>query len=651
MSVYTIAATADLGTISQTITDIKPGDEIVTHGYYSSGDGGGARFRVKQDLAAESSHFEYTLVNTADKQIKAVMIIEDGTVNIDQLGAKGDAVLPLSFNDSYSNPESCDMRTIKTLNINNGSSEYLDENEVAITATDNAKFFNEAISNSEVHCIRLTAGKIYGTKSTINMQSNKVLDGNSATIMYINTTPLSGLHYLINCRNSGTAFNENIEIMNVRLIHNAFISDDYTYRAIYIQHCRNVDIHDVTIERSHVGIKSTASKKGTDYNTVSIRNVHILDVYTGLEIGDIMNSLISDSYISCDYNLLLSADKANGKHCIYAGGAMKDCVFKNLTLRNAGKGNAINRNEALDSFDYFGENLLFSNIIIDNCDCAVHVGKRTRNSVFKNIIATNVMESGIALCGAEDVLITNCSFKSMDEAACGISVPSDSKELDYIKNVIVDNCKFDFNRKFISIGSSRILFGDSLIVKNCYFHIFSPQMAQASTPALVKGIVSNVTFIKCVFEAERFFNDSHSQNGVFFYFTSDRNKEMHWTFDRCKFINNGSVTVNSPVLSNSMSDEMYNNVVTKKVHCTMKNCTLVNFRWTIRVSTTGDDKSSDTNPCFYPPGAGNNVSVDTAVNAMNNKQRFIAINNIHQYNEIIDGFNTTHYVKGVDFGI
>ncbi|MBQ3150310.1 MAG: hypothetical protein IJB86_03590 [Clostridia bacterium] len=562
------------------------------------------------------------------------MIIEDGTVNIDQLGAKGDAVLPASYNDTIGSVDSCNERTKKTLNINNGSTEYLDENEVAITATDNADYFNKAISNEQVHCICLTAGKIYGTRSLIKMKSDKVLDGNNATIMYVAEANLdpndkSKKLHMIDCneKDVGKTYTQNIEIKNVRLIHNSVFKSGDIYIAIFVRHCENVKIHDVIIERSTVGIKTTAYDKGILYNTVKINNVHISDVLTGLEIGDIMNSSVTDSYVSCDYNLLLDDDDANGQHCIYAGGAMKDCVFSNLTLLNAGKGSAINRNEALTSFEYFGENLLFSNIIIDNCDCAVHVGKRTRNSVFKNIIATNVMESGIALCGAEDVLITNCSFRGTDEAACGILIPSDSKELDYIKDVVIDNCSFDFSRKVFFVGMNRSKINDCLVIRNCYFVHHAIDLDYKKAPAYIRGIMSKVTFEKCIFETDSYKTDADSKKGVIFYFDSKKETLMEWVFDRCVFINNGVVSANSPILSDTENDAK------NKIFCQMRGCQLKGYRWTIRIATSQtnnlENHSPAIDPCFYENEEENAMTRSDAAERLTQLKRFLSFKNIY----------------------
>ena len=127
-----------------------------------------------------------------------------------------------------------------------------------------------------------------------------------------------------------------------------------------------------------------------------------------------LNGSITDSYISIDCNLLLPGTTGNGNHCIYAGGSVNNCVFSGLTLKNAGCGNAINRNEADSQLNsnpvILSQNLIFSDIIIDNCDYALTLGHKTHHVTVNNIIATNVHASGLNLCDLEDINISKLSF-------------------------------------------------------------------------------------------------------------------------------------------------------------------------------------------------------------------------------------------------
>ena len=220
-----------------------------------------------------------------------------------------------------------------------------------------------------------------------------------------------------------------------------------------------------------------------------------------------------------------------------------------------------------------------------------------------------------------------------------------------VRNVTIRNCVFDFPQKFFSIDQKRGDNCEGIRVVNCMFKIHHPCLNEKNTPAYIKGIVKDIRFVGCRFEVEGFTTENHSRNGVLFFFaarlaeaTNDHPaipNTMHWFFDRCSFVNVGSVSVNSIALSHSTVDHY------GTVFCRISNCMIEGFRWTMRVSTSEDEITDENKKKYNRPGKINPFYYETiaedpevsqpetdvinaAVSALQAKQRFVCRNNCYR---------------------
>ena len=216
-----------------------------------------------------------------------------------------------------------------------------------------------------------------------------------------------------------------------------------------------------------------------------------------------------------------------------------------------------------------------------------------------------------------------------------------------------------------SVGQKRADNCEGIRVVNCLFKIHDPQLGEKDAPVYIKGIVKDIRFIGCRFEAEGFDTEEHSRNGVLFYFTSRlafanyTYNTMHWVFDRCQFINTGTTSVNSVILSDSYVDGW------NTVFCQVKNCIIEGFRWTIRIAKTDDlavssrsrkyNYSGKINPYFFENPTDDPMItqteqqiIDESTTALQNLTRFTCKNNF--YHILSSLGNGSYYKPAEEFG-
>ncbi|MBQ3151146.1 MAG: hypothetical protein IJB86_07895 [Clostridia bacterium] len=612
---------------------------------------------MEQGLADESSHFEHTLVNTADKQLKAVMIIENGTVNIDQLGAKGDGAFPITFEEyleSHNTPVEPPIKKVHDYGTSlvAANSGKTDNNS---TIRDNniitrIGIIDDALSHEDVKEVRLTHGKCYCISAKINIPSGKVLNGCGAMLMPLQTlangTDESTLIYM-----SGVS---DIEVKDIRLYHCLTTGNNSTYnKCFYIADCNNIHIHDVTMENANYGMDITSSNAN-----IRLENLHIEKVITGIEYSFVTGGYLVDSYISCDWNIY---NEGHGNHCIYASRSINNYTFENLTLLNAGEGTAIQRNWADEATDDIRESdsLVIKNIIIDNCYCAVNVGHNTHNCVIENIIATNVRYCGLVFAGVKNVVVTNCSFSGHPDytsAGGAFNIPSNKSGSPnyYVNDLVIKNCHFDFHHKFFTVGNSRNVENDNMLIKDCTFKIndividYTKAKTYEALPAHTKGVLSFVEFAFCDFIFSPIPNSASEidelrdiyRNGVFFSFGSNRRIYMHWSFRNCNFINNAPYTINSAIMNEYYTEGG------SHIFCTVKKCMFVGFRFVLRnskIMQNWDSEATITDPAW--DGEVNSEDVISATNALASKNRFVSYNNIY-----FTDYHDAHYKKTEEYG-
>ena len=470
---------------SFSLTGLAAGDQIVTQGYYAANDGGAATFAVKSGSTADGV-FTHTLYGYSG--LIAELVIQDGVVNVDQLGANGNAVLPSSYDDVVTTQSECNTRTNATINANNN-------------AFDNASVLAAACQSTRVREIRLTPGKIYGVKSSVSISSDHILNGCGATIMNLQKQTAVTV---FSCTGTAAQYVKNVKLHSFRLIGN-FLFGGTGAQGVFIQYGKNIHIHGVEIERCNFGIHVTLDKSNIlsgHANQVDIDYIQIHDVLMGIQYNVVHNGSITHSSISADYTFLGAASNRN--HCIYADESTQNCLFESLELSRANGGNGINVKGTIDP----SRNLVIQNIYSDTVHKVIGL-VNVKNAVVRNVYATNVGETGINLLNAQIISISDSSFTGNAEhtAGSGFSIAADSDESvqfenESVQNITIRNCKFEFPWHFLTISQNRYGNCSNIQVSGCNFKISSPQTDQKFVPAYIKGIVSDIRFFRCRFETD-----------------------------------------------------------------------------------------------------------------------------------------------------
>ena len=616
----------------------------------------------------------------------AELVIQDGVVNVDQLGADtfGVSYTPFSLPAEFLDINGCtnEQRNLKRNELfacaeQLMSSAGYDSNDPHVEKTKanrNTAVIAAAISNANVHELRFTGGKLYGVHGFasgagidaaihIEGRSDFTLNGCGATIQALHAP--TGHAICVNVSPNPASFRAS-GIMVRDLTVRALCYNNNTpmiNHGIYAANVDNFTLRNVRVENAQYGVRVSGSN-----TNVRMENLHICNVLTGMQLTDIDGGHLLDTHISCEWNNLLEAGTAKYNHCIYATGTIRDFCFEHLELLYAGEGNAVNRNGGSTP----SENLVFADIRIDRCRRAFYLEMNTHNTHIRNVHATMLRYAGFQLKGVKDILIEHCSFVGDSAVAATVDdiradrIPDDvcsagfvidnsqikdtttGQDVDhwttYVRDVRVKHCRFDFPQRFLSISPDRYDYCDGICFSSCTFKIDNPILNQKFTPAYIKGIVSDIHFYGCRFETDGFTTENHSKCGVFFYFDSVLAKpdhenvppatlnKMHWHFDGCAFVNNGSVTVNSPFLSASKND------TAGTVFCSIEHCVFDGFWWTIRVTHTIFSSPGSyaliaivdsvfINPCTL----GRDSSLENAaVQQMNLRHRFSSYRNLYR---------------------
>ena len=695
MTIHTIPTTIGMSDNSFSLTGLAAGDQIVTLGYYNTNDGGAATFAVKSGSTADGV-FTHTLYGYSG--LIAQLVIQDGVVNVDQLGADtfGVSYTPFSLPAEFLDINGCtnEQRNLKRNELfacaeQLMSSAGYDSNDPHVEKTKanrNTAVIAAAISNANVHELRFTGGKLYGVHGFasgagidaaihIEGRSDFTLNGCGATIQALHAP--TGHAICVNVSPNPASFRASgitIRDLTVRaLCYNN--NTPMINHGIYAANVDNFTLENVRVENAQYGVRVSGSN-----TNVRMENLHICNVFTGMQLTDIDGGHLLDTHISCEWNNLLEAGTAKYNHCIYATGTIRDFCFEHLELLYAGEGNAVNRNGGSTP----SENLVFADIRVDRCKRAFNLEGKTHNTVVHNVSATMLRYAGFQLGGVQNIRVSDSCFfgddavcagetKKEEKTCCGFLIGDDSRlenntwiteQNAYVKNVTIQHCCFDFSQKFFRIGQNRFANCTNIQVINCKFKVNHPTLKYKLTPAYIKGIIDDIRFYKCCFETSGFTNENHSKNGVFFFFVSVLSSpsqytgtiatlnKMHWVFEKCTFVNNGSVSVNSPFLSRADNDN--NNTV----FCFIQKSAMKGFRWLFRVASTQDtiDYVGDVNnqeqviyqlinPCLS--GSGTTLQSD-AIDLLNNKKR-LAARNIFYIEEIPSGTKQMRMALG--FGI
>jgi hypothetical protein len=428
------------------------GSTVQTRGYYVAGDNGGALYEIKANDTPDGI-FSYEINN----DLMLSIIIENNEVRVDQLGAKKDAV--------HNEPTAGDLATL---------SDYFTYCDAELALNASAFDGNAAIIEAallEVGKVTFTPGEVYPitnlhTTYAIDVPSNVTIDGCGAYLKHI-----SKAHYntfYISVKN-------NVVIKNINFIGTVY---DYTSaaenKAIKMVNCSNITIDRVRIIDYVEGIKTQQSSGSITDETlcntgISITDCRIERVIQGWQANALINSTISNLYISCKINELVGQNDESleapiysygvGNHCIYAGSHIRNCQFSNLVLRDAYRGSAFKREYASTPSDESG-NISMANFSIYNCRTAIYLGNATDGCTITNVTAYKV-RVGILLSFCKNITIDNCVFTTYKEDdlptteinGTNYPIPFDriGGQINYYacmalgasENVKVSNCLFD----------------------------------------------------------------------------------------------------------------------------------------------------------------------------------------------------------------
>ena len=657
MANYIIATTQEIST-ALNIPDLTVGDTIQTSGFYAENDGGAAVFEVKN--GAGDGKFSHDIHDHGGKI--AELIISNGVVNIDQLGAQ-----PMV--GAYTPFELSSKELLKAGKTPENSAETETENQRQLVkqaeltrlyahnadiiadftetngtekerANHNASIIQAVVNNTAVTELRMTAGKTYGVCSSdaahsairIQGRSNFTLNGCGASIqgvfsdgtnqnknLSVIVVNITGLPH-----SSAGKSNITIENLNIRGVIYPF-NAERNHAGIYTENIDHLTIRNVHIENVQDGIRISDTNTDVRLNRLYIRNV-----FMGTMLTNVNGGYLRDSFISCEYNNLLPFLSAKKNHCIYSSGRLQNFQLNHLSLLNVGHGIAIKR-DSNEAGRGISENLVFSNISVNRCRYAIALGHDTQNVIVRNVKATNILGAGLHMNCLKNITVSDSVFvgdpyivspdrdstleettDNPDLCSTGFLIDDDHYGTDstaFAKNITIRNCVFDFPQKFFSIDQKRGDNCEGIRVVNCLFKIHHPCLSEKKTPAYIQGIVKDIQLVCCRFEAEGFTTENHSRNGVLFFFAArlaQEERKPDGTLIHPAIPNTMHWFFDRCTFVNSGSTSV-NSVFAShsgydwyfpKVYCRVTNCILEGFRWMIRVATTKDE-ITDANHNLY----------------------------------------------------
>jgi hypothetical protein len=460
------------------------GSAVQTRGYYEAGDNGGALYEIKAKDSPDGI-FSYSINN----DVMLSIVVENNEIRVDQLGAKKNAI----------HTEPVLTRTpplvgdLDTLDAYFSYQAYqLELNEEAFDG--NAAIIEAALK--EVEKVTFTPGAVYPitnlhTTYAIDVPSGATIDGNFAFLKHISKAHYTTLR--INVRSD-------VVIRNIGLIGTVY---NYTSaaenKAIKIVNSSNVYLDRVNIYDYVEGIKTQQSSGSIIDETLCCSGIYITDcrierVIQGWQANALINSTISNLYISCKINELLG-ESGYTNHCIYAGSHIRNCQFNNLVLRDAFWGSAFKRAYASTGYDASG-NITISNVTVYNCQNAMYIGSRTDGVSVSNIVASHCQE-GLLLGSGSNITIDNCIFSLWKEAdLTTVEIDGTDYPVAYERGVRYKRYPC------VEFGS-----GDNIKISNCTFDAHHCILYKIDANWDVSGNDENISFFNCDFHLEKVYNN------------------------------------------------------------------------------------------------------------------------------------------------
>lgn len=652
MSIYTFETTEEMKTAT---TEFAVGDYIFTPGYYSVNDGGAGEFRIILPVANESAdgYFTYEVNGENSTTVWASLIIKDGIVNIDQLGAQGDAVFDTPENEITSWEGAGGLYAYQGAVITANAS-----------ATDNSATIQAALSNTSIKKIIMGPDRIYGVRNFLLISRSDVsIDGSDSTLLWISST--HSFVYMLAIASTSNDNIKNINVENIHFVQNIPSSEDFVggVCAVKAENVRFSGVKSDYCRLAFAAMEDGELERGV--KDLVFDNTDIGNCQCGIFLDKAENCSIVNSSISTDLCKLDTNGNDNPQYnsciCVLE---TSGCHFENLLLKNAVNGGAISDDN--DTTEICCDTII-SNINIENCKSAFTV-RRFDRMVIGNVDASDI-ETAFVVDNLNDISVSNSIFKSVipDEPAEGYVEANDTAIIlgsgGACAGLSFSDCLFDFASSWFSVDTTRSVTGDDISFADCVFKAGDLSYIIPKPIAFINKVISSISFSGCRFEVERFLQLNTQEftligNEYLFYIssTSETNKSR-WFFDGCSFLNTGTldasdnyVTVNSPILVDYEDDS--------NIFITVTNSSLKGFRWITRLATAGEsaayvsdefDTMIKINPAFggYPSSANSTAAIEL----FDDKERYLSHNNIYIYDTLTSGVNDTYYNTAEEYGL
>ncbi len=556
MSNYTVSTTVSLQNNTHGISALAEGDIITTLGFYEENDGGGASFTVESAVTSADGYFEHAIGETG---LKAVMIIEDGTVNIDQLGAKGDAVIPEEANGF--------------------SSTYVNQlYAVNTSSTDNSPFFSSAFRKLNVTKVFLSPDKNYGMKSTvstsINPNDNLSIIGNGSTIVEISEQEFSlllitdFLHFSMSditlIKGTGQNFSAAITVQNV---DSAEISETNVKSLCYGINCNGftkdstLNVNRCCITSNKYGIFCQKTKKSTISNIIvdGMGSGNGIDFWINNENINISDVYITNAQIAVNFSATSNT-------------RIKNAVVFNIIAENCSR-----------VFNLSHAHNIFVNTVIAQDVSRIATFSNAENIFINSVSARDAL--GVAgFSNAKNIKISDSVFCSPTDSTTDCAF---SHSNGVCSNISFADCVFDFNSKwFKSTNASSVNKKAHIAFSDCLFKLRNSASAESIEPAKIEGGTLDVDFSNCCFNVENYSVPLSGNECIFHFKPASSSCPIHsWNFSKCHFKQDINAPIKSLILIDSQKDAY------EKTFVSVRNSVLNGFEQVMHLSDTAYDET------------------------------------------------------------
>ena len=623
MSSFSNLRTTDISTSTDWQVDggnpavVIDGDTIITDGYQTANDGGGATFTVRNREINETPDgiFTFAIAGSNNTGLIAVLTPLNGVVSMDQLGYFGLA-------------DDMDLEHVDTATGYDAFYSALLQDARYHAFPGVATHLQAAIDNTAVQEIRFTAGRMYPiAKEVFIDRSNITLNGNGA-LLYTNQP--ATLYPCIQVMPDGNGTLDNVCLRNLRFAKIVLSLGTPCIEADSTSHLRVENVTFIMSFRGLVVYNST----GVVLRHVRASNcckVFSATATTDVEAEDITftNPFRGGSNA---YNNLSDAVFEFGAGCERA--VLRDVQIVDTICRTA---IAAVGTQASPVEDMLVDGLLAESV----GNLLPNAAGSPNGNVFYFQHAQDVsvlhaqaaqIDCAVTMEDVHNVKIMDGKFESRLGSGSAIVQPTSG----VCDDVWFLHCLFIANAWFYV--QNRVVSGDDFKFAFCVFRTWD--LTDCAHPAAYFGnSVSDMYFSDCHFDG-RGLSDTVQDKACLFSLYSDADAISNFTFTRCT-LESPEAIVNSPlrVSLNSGTD----------VHVQLTDSTLYGFRWTTRITA---DENESTTGTIDPAANGFAAAADaqTAAAALTALGRFLSEDNVYLYHTLPSG-QTEYCRRAETYGV